>query len=404
MRLALNYQRVDPTRGGAETYVVDLCHRLIQEGQEVDLYANAWRDDCLPPEVRKIHVPIEGWTRPGKLWSFAEQSARAMATADHDCTVGFINTWGTDVLIPQGGVHDASLEANSKRFQPGLSRQLYLLGKKLNPKRSLYRAIEARQYDPSLSTQFVAVSRMVQGHLERFHTVDPDRVHVIPNAINADRLRVDVPHAVRAEFRSKLGLRPTDLVALFVGHNYWLKGLQPLLKALALRQSRNPGARPIHLIACGGGHVEPFARMVQELKLTDTVHLAGFQDDIRPPFWASDFFILPTYYDPCSLVVFEALACGLPVVTTQCNGAGELITQGQEGFVVEHPDAIDELAQSFDALVDDEKRGRMSASAQILGREQSFGRHVSRLLDVFREVSRARQTPTARPLSRVEAA
>ena len=57
--------------------------------------------------------------------------------------------------------------------------------------------------------------------------------------------------------------------------------------------------------------------MARDLGLQDVVHLLGFQADIRPCFHASDFFALPTYYDPCSLVVFEALACGLPVITTR---------------------------------------------------------------------------------------
>ena len=45
----------------------------------------------------------------------------------------------------------------------------------------------------------------------------------------------------------------------------------------------------------------------------------------------------PTYYDPCSLVVLEALACGLPVITTAQNGASELLTDGVDGYVLTAP-------------------------------------------------------------------
>jgi UDP-glucose:(heptosyl)LPS alpha-1,3-glucosyltransferase len=225
---------------------------------------------------------------------------------------------------------------------------------------------------------------MVRGHLEWHQGVSPGRIDVIPNAIDAGRLTVDDPSRARAEFRAKLGLGPDDLVALFVGHNYALKGLGALIRALAARCS---SARPIHLVACGGKDVDPYRALADRLGLAKTVHLAGFQPDIRPPFWASDFFVLPTYYDPCSLVVFEALACGLPVITTACNGAGELISEGREGFVVPHPDAQGSLAEALDRMADDSARAAMSAHASTLGREQSFDRHVARLLEVFERVA-----------------
>jgi UDP-glucose:(heptosyl)LPS alpha-1,3-glucosyltransferase len=398
MRIALTYHRVDPTKGGAETYVVDLATRLLRAGHAVDLFAREWREGCLPAGAMTHRVPVLGLTRWERIWSFATHSERALRAVEHevDCTVGFINTWHQDVLIPQGGVHAASLEANARRFPEGWRRRLYVAGKQANPRRWIYRAIEARQYDPARGTRFVAVSDMVRGHLERFQGVARDRVDVIPNAIDADRLAVPDPSATRREFRERFGLGDGDLVALFVGHNYALKGLGPLLHVLALRKDRDPSARPIHLVACGGGDVGPYRALADRLGLGATVHLAGFQPDIRPPFWASDFFVLPTYYDPCSLVVFEALACGLPVITTACNGAGELIERGRQGFVVAHPDARDELADALDRMTGDAARAAMSAEAVRLGREQSFDRHVSRLLGVFERVAEMKRRTGAR--------
>jgi UDP-glucose:(heptosyl)LPS alpha-1,3-glucosyltransferase len=395
MRIALTYQRVDPTRGGAETYVVDLATRLLHAGHRVDLFAHEWRDDCLPPDVTTHRVPISGLTRWERIWSFAANSERALREAEGeiDCTVGFINTWHQDVLIPQGGVHAASLEANAKRFPAGWRRELYKLGKRANPKRWIFRAIEAKQYDPARGSRIVAVSRMVRGHLERYRGVSRERIDVIPNAIDAGRLAVADPSRARAEFRAKFGLGPDDLVALFVGHNYALKGLAPLIRALA---ARNHSGRPIHLVACGGSDVGLYRALADRLGLAKTVHLAGFQPDIRPPFWASDFFVLPTYYDPCSLVVFEALACGLPVITTACNGAGEVIAEGREGFVIDHPDALDSLAGALDRMSDDSARAAMSAHAMSLGREQSFDRHVAKLVEVFERVAASKNRAGSR--------
>jgi len=390
MRLALNFQKVDPSKGGAETYVVDLCRRLVKAGHSVDLYAESWREDVLPPDVKCVPVRVLGRTRLGRMFSFGGNSAKALSAAEYDCTVGFINTWHHDVLIPQGGVHEGSLEANSKRYPEEIRRAFYKLGKKLNPKWWAYRLIERKQYDSTRSSRCVAVSRMVMEHLQRFHHVPKHRVHVVPNAIDADRLIVSQPDAVRCGFRNKLGLAPGDLVGLFVGHNYWLKGLKPLLVALATRKRSDPAARPIKIVVCGGGKTAPFRRMIRRLGLENEVALLGFVDDIRACYWSCDFFVSPTYYDPCSLVVFEALACGLPVITTGCNGAGELMTDGREGYVITAPDSTGELIAALNHMTDNDARAMMSANATELGREQSMDRHVSRLIKVFEEVAAAK--------------
>ena len=311
-----------------------------------------------------------------------------------------INTWYHDVIIPQGGVRRGSLEANARRFPAGWRRSLYKAGKRLTPSSWVYQAIEAKQYDPARPARVVAVSEMVKGHLQRYHHVPASRIHVIPNAIDAGRLLDDQPGAVRCAFRNGQGLAPGDLVGLFVGHNFWLKGLKPLLEALALRKQRDAGGRPVKLVVCGGGSLGPFRRIVRRLGLENEVTLLGFYPDVRACYWGCDFFVSPTYYDPCSLVVFEALACGLPVITTACNGAGEVMTDGREGYVATAPDALGEIVSALDHMAIDSERLEMSGHARRLGLEQSMDRHVARLVKVFEDVaaSKSRRGPhLARP-------
>jgi UDP-glucose:(heptosyl)LPS alpha-1,3-glucosyltransferase len=142
---------------------------------------------------------------------------------------------------------------------------------------------------------------------------------------------------------------------------------------------------------------------VARLGVQRFVHFLGFQPDVAALFRASDFFALPSYYDPCSLVVFEALTCGLPVVTTRQNGAGELISAGREGFVVESPDSIAELGAALEALCDPAGRAAMSAHAARLGRQQTFERHMQQLLRLFEAVAVAKaasRVPVAHALPR----
>jgi UDP-glucose:(heptosyl)LPS alpha-1,3-glucosyltransferase len=390
MHLAFNFQRVDPARGGAETYVAELCRHAIQAGHRVDLYTESWADDCLPREVNVVPVPAPGRTKLERTWSFARNSETVLQQTAYACTVGFINTWAHDVIIPQGGVQEASLRANARRFSGGVPRRLYRLAKMANPKYWAIRAIERRQYDPQRQARVVAVSNMVSRHLQQVHKLPRQRIDVIPNAIDSGRLDVSQPGALRCAFRNRLGLEPGDLVGLFAGHNFALKGLKPLLAALGARRQRDRTARSIHLLVCGNGEPGPYRRLASGLGLADAVHFLGFYPDLRDCYWSSDFFVQPTYYDPCSLVVLEALACGLPVITTAQNGASELLTEGRQGHVLTTPRARDELIAALDQMTRDGVRRAMSAQAYQLGRLQTFETHVARLMTIFEEVAAAK--------------
>jgi UDP-glucose:(heptosyl)LPS alpha-1,3-glucosyltransferase len=386
MHLALNFQRVDPARGGAETYVADLCRNLVQAGHRVDLYAESWAEGAIPPQVNAIPIAATGLSRLERILSFGRNSEAALRDAHHDCSIGFINTWAHDVIIPQGGIQAGSLTANAQRF-PSFVRQAYLLAKAANPKYWLHRLIESRQYDLERKPRVVAVSNMVKRHIEAAHHIPSRQIHVVPNAIDPKRLAVSQPGATRCAFRNRLGLEPVDVVGLFAGHNFALKGLKPLLAALGARRRRNRGARPIHLLVCGGGDSGPYRRLASQLGLKDTVHFLGFHPDVKACYWSSDFFVQPTYYDPCSLVVLEALACGLPVITTAQNGAGELLTDAREGYILTAPDARGELVAALDHMTDDRERAAMSVHAAKLGREQTFDAHVARLIAIFEDVA-----------------
>jgi UDP-glucose:(heptosyl)LPS alpha-1,3-glucosyltransferase len=386
MHLALNFQRVDPARGGAETYVADLCHNLVRGGHRVDLYAESWAPGALPPEVNTIAIASRGLSRLERILSFGRNSEAAISAAHHDCSIGFINTWGHDVIIPQGGIQSGSLRANAQRF-PSLARRAYLLAKAANPKYWLHRLIESRQYDIRRRPRVVAVSHMVKRHIEAAHRVASKQIYVVPNAIDVRRLEVSQPGAVRCAFRNRLGIEPTDVVGLFAGHNFALKGLKPLLEALGARRVRNRGTRPIHLLVCGGGELGPYRRLGSRLRLDGTVHFLGFHPDVKACYWSSDFFVQPTYYDPCSLVVLEALACGLPVITTAQNGASELLTDGREGYILSAPSARGELIAALDHMTDERERAAMSVHAARLGRRQTFDAHVAKLIAIFEEVA-----------------
>ena len=185
------------------------------------------------------------------------------------------------------------------------------------------------------------------------------------------------------EFRQEWGIAPGETAGLFVAMNYRLKGLEPLLHAVSRLQTR----APFRLLVAGSPRTQPYKRLAQRLGIAERVCFVGPRRDVHNCYFAADFLVHPTFYDPCSLVVLEALACGLPVITSRFNGAGELLNPPQEGFVVSDPHDHAQLAECMAHLLDPRRRSACGQAARRAASNWTFEHHYRQLLEVLMEAS-----------------
>jgi UDP-glucose:(heptosyl)LPS alpha-1,3-glucosyltransferase len=122
-----------------------------------------------------------------------------------------------------------------------------------------------------------------------------------------------------------------------------------------------------------------------------SVTFLGPVDDAAPCYAAADLYVQPTFYDPCSLVVLEALASGLPVITSRYNGVAELLTPGREGFVLHDPADVNELASRLEALLDPQLRRRCGDAARRLALDHTFDRNCDELVAIYRDLAPLRR-------------
>jgi UDP-glucose:(heptosyl)LPS alpha-1,3-glucosyltransferase len=380
MNIAFCYESVLPCRGGCETYIAALARRLVADGHEVHLYARTWDEAALPEgiEYHPIRIPLH--PRFLKPWYFGAACRTALAAADHQVSVGFDKIIGVDVLYPQGGLYAATAEHNLLKYSSRLGRALVRLGKCFDPAHRSFLALERRQYrhDPPL---VVAISDMVRRHLQEYYGLDADQLRLVRLATDPERFAEHDRPRRRLEWREAWGVAPNDTVALFAGMNYRLKGLEPLLHAV----QRMPDN--FRLLVAGHPDVAPFRRLARRLGVEPRVRFLGYCADMRNCYFAADFFVHPTFYDPCSHVVLEALACGLPVITTRHNGAAELLQPPREGFVIQNPHDIDELAGAMGRLLDPARRTACAHAARRAAAQWTFEHHYRQMLAVFAEAA-----------------
>jgi UDP-glucose:(heptosyl)LPS alpha-1,3-glucosyltransferase len=386
MKIAFCYEHVQPARGGCGTYIPDLARRLTADGHEVHLFACSWDAAALGPAVRCHRLPTPHGPRFLRPWHFSAACLDALRRTDHDVSVGFDKTWGQDVLYPQGGLHAASVEYNFRKFASPLMAALARWGKALDLAHWSFTRLERRQYLARPRPLVIVNSEMVRTHFQRFYGIGPDRVRVIYSSIDPQRFADQDRPRRRAECRGRWGLGAEETVGLFAAMNYRLKGLGPLLRAVRALRDRPEywsAKQPFRLLVVGHPKVAGYERQARRLGVADLVRFAGHCPDMRDGYFTADFLVHPTFYDPCSLVVLEALGCGLPVITSRYNGAGELMRPLQEGYVIDDPHDRDRLAWCLAQLLDPARRAACAQAARQAAGRWTFERHYQQILGVF---------------------
>ena len=136
---------------------------------------------------------------------------------------------------------------------------------------------------------------------------------------------------------------------------------------------------------------DDLVRLAARLGVAGRMLFAGHCMEMRNAYFAADFLVHPTFYDPCSLVVLEALACGLPVITSRFNGASELLSPPSDGVVIDDPHDAPVLAAAMHRFTDRDYRTAASSAARQTGTRWTFEHHYQALLDVFGEVRKTKQ-------------
>lgn len=381
MDIALCFPTVVPARGGCETYITDLARRLARDGHSVHLYANKWDPAAMPLATHYHRIDMSSKIRCLRPWRFAAACERALEHANHDVTIGFDKTWGQDVLYPQGGLHVATQYGNLRKYGNRWVRWGATICKRFDPAWWSFARLETKQYLGPNRPLVVVNSHMVRKHFEDFLGVDSSTIRVVPSAIDPNRFVADDRILRRHAERERWNVSPDTSVGLFVAMNYRLKGLVPLLRAIRLI----PRDRKFHLMIVGHRKYAEYERDAIDLGVRDRVTFLGHRADPKDAYFAADFLVHPTFYDPCSLVVLEALACGLPVITTKYNGASELFSE-DAGVVVDSPHDQEAMAKALLKCMDPGFRSQAVTAARQAAARWTFEDHYQRLMSVFSEV------------------
>lgn len=321
MRLAIIRQRYNPY-GGAERFVTRAAISLAKEGVAVTVFAREWKsseDEGSPGTLVRCNPFYMG--RTWRDWSFARHVCAEISTRQFDLVQSHEKIACCDIYRAGDGVHAQWLKNRARSL--GIVGRLALA---FNAYHAYLLWAERRLFSSSRLQAIVCNSNMVRDEIRTQFGVPEHKLKVIYNGVDLDAFNPGL-RAHRIAMRQTLGIANDAMVYLFVGSGFERKGLRQTIDALA-------GIENGELIVIGEDKtLGRMRKMCRSAGLAGRVHFVGGVKDVKPWYGAADCFVLPTLYDPFPNAVLEAMASGLPVITSRQCGAAEILDDGRNGIV-----------------------------------------------------------------------
>ncbi len=347
--------------GGAEAYLKRLAAGLQRAGHETRLFTDAtW------PASEWPWGPISR-LRGDTPRRFADELEKARPHEHCDLLLSLERVWRCDVYRAGDGIHQAWLlrrDASSSAVRRIIRR----FGRSHRDTLELEQALFSGG-----AGRVIANSEMVKKEAQEFYRYPADHIDVVPNGVPLAEFRCD--ESLRSPWRRNLGLAEEDVAVLFVGSGWERKGLG------AARAAVDSLGGNFRLLVAGRGR--------RRLRNSAQVRVLGAVRDLPSLYAAADIFLLPTRYDPFSNACLEALASGLPVITTRANGFSEIIEDGVHGSILDDPDEVLPIRLALNLWADPERRA--AARPAILERASHFdiSANVNRTLAILNQARSA---------------
>jgi UDP-glucose:(heptosyl)LPS alpha-1,3-glucosyltransferase len=368
LRIAFVRRGYSPS-GGAEAYLKRLARGVTEAGHDVQLIAtDEWPEDQWPfGPIRRLHA--------GSVIRFADELEQIRPQLACDALFSLERVWSCDAYRAGDGVHRAWL-ARRRRFELPLKQFVRALNRKHRDLLQLEESLLAERK----AARVIVASQMVKNEIVDLYGYPTDNIHIVRNGVPLDQFRFDPE--LREKSRDALRLQPDEIALLFAGSGWERKGLLFAIEAMALCKNRK-----MRLLVAGRGDKGLYKTTRLRFWREEPVQFLGEVADLVPLYAAADMFILPTTYDPFSNACLEALACGVPVITTRSNGFSEIIEDGVNGSIVDQAGDLIGLRDAIRFWSDPSRRATVRPVNIERASQFSISKNVQQTLEILTQIA-----------------
>lgn len=334
--------------GGGERFVSEITGRLARnESFEIHVFANRWIANS--DRIKFHKVPTVRFPRFLRPLFFAWFVKRAIGRMSFDLVHTHHWIFKADIFSLHGTPHACWVREVRNRHPSLYDRALS--------------AVERRAIKGGAMSWFLPVSSIAMDAFRREYAVLPGRWQIVHPGVDVAHFLTPDRAACRADIRGRYGIGASDVLLLFVGMNFEVKGLDTIIAALAKAQTAQQ-EKNIRLLVVGRGDEGKYRKMAQSLGISEAVAFAGTQTDgLERYYRAADIFIMLSKFDTFGMVVLEAMAAGLPAIVSTNVGAKDLVEEGVNGFILTVPQDADAAAERIIQLSDTARREAMGIAA-----------------------------------------
>ncbi|MBN2591353.1 MAG: glycosyltransferase family 4 protein [Sedimentisphaerales bacterium] len=382
MKIAIITERADIKLGGAERSVLELRAALSAIGHHVDIIAAKGL-----ATGKNIHILCQGNTAKRTNYFTFEKAIREFLQQNKfDIVHSVLPFEFADVYQPRGGSYAETIVRNAASYQNKIIETYKKVFSVFNSRRTTFLQAERKLSQAINGPVIAALSKYVADQFKEHYGTDSEQISIIPNGVkikkDTDASQVD---KLRTEILAKFNLREADnpVLFLFAANNFRLKGLPSLIQAMQI-VSNQQSKRRAYLIVAGSDKNKKCYNMAKAIEPQNILFL-GTLSHIQNALAATDIAVLPTFYDPSSRFILEALAAGKPVITTKYNGACDLFVNNRHGKIIDCPEDISSLAEAI-AFFTNTKNIHKTSQAIVednLQEEISINRVAKQLTELY---------------------
>jgi UDP-glucose:(heptosyl)LPS alpha-1,3-glucosyltransferase len=369
-RLAIVRQKYRPD-GGAERFVSRALEALEGENLELNVITREWQGE----RNENWHIHICNPAKLGRISrerGFARSARELWLKEKFDLVQSHERIAGCDIYRAGDGVHQRWLSLRAQTL-PAWRRALLM-----NDRYHRYVvAAERAMYQSPQLRAVICNAEMVKREIIETFGFPEEKIHVIYNAIDSSRFLPAAPDE-RQALRDNLAIPHQAVVLVFVGSGFDRKGLASAIKAIA------PTNRYL-LIVGQDKNEQQYRKLAQSLGCLERIRFMGVQKQTLPFYQAADGLLLPTKYDPFPNVILEAMACGLPVITTPTCGGSEFIVDQESGFICGALD-INQLIQAVSAIPSLNNDNKMGELARVRVKNETPARLSQQLITLYKNL------------------
>jgi len=331
MRLAFCLFKYFPY-GGLQRDFLRIAKACLARGHMIDVYTMTWDGDFEPGlAIRTIRV--RGRQNHVRREDFVNQIKPYLAQGYYDLIIGFNKMPGLDVYFASDTCYQAKARAQHTWLYRLTGRYRHSV------------AYEKAVFAPGAKTQILLLSKRQEVEFTHYYHTPPDRLHLLPPGIELDRMAPSNADKIALKLREEYEMGADDFFILMVGSGFKTKGLDRSLIAFATLPPTIRNSSRLFIV--GKDNPKPFLSQAKKLGILSQIEFLGGRNDVPRFLWAADLLLHPAYNENTGAVILEALAAGLPVLTTDVCGYAHYVQDADAGIVLPSPFKQDDLNKNL---------------------------------------------------------